>query len=112
QPIHELIPASGNMLDLGCGYGFMSYTLHFASPQRYITGIDYDEEKVTVANHCFSKDKNLNFIHADATSFEAGNYDAIIMADMLHYLESTQQKKVIEKCIKHLNPGGIILIRD
>lgn len=112
QPIHELLPTSGKILDIGCGYGFMSYTLHFASPQRNITGIDYDEEKITVANHCFSKDENINFIHADATNFESEKYDAIIMADMLHYLESAQQKALIEKCIAHLNPGGTILIRD
>jgi len=112
QPIHELIPTGGKILDIGCGYGFMSYTLHFASPGRNITGIDYDEEKVTVANHCFSKNENINFMHADATTFEAGHYDAIIMADMLHYLQSDKQKELIEKCIAHLNPGGTILIRD
>ncbi|QEC69760.1 methyltransferase domain-containing protein [Panacibacter ginsenosidivorans] len=112
QPIHNLIPGSGKMLDIGCGYGFMSYMLHFAAPQRIITGIDYDDEKITLANHCFSKDENINFLHADATNFETGDYDVIIMADMLHYLESAQQKELIEKCIRHLNPGGTILIRD
>ena len=112
QPIHELIPTSGKILDIGCGYGFMSYTLQFASPARIITGIDYDEEKITIANHCFSKNENINFIHADAMNFEMENYDAIIMADMLHYLESEQQKQLIQKCIQHLNSDGIILIRD
>ncbi|HTI08552.1 MAG TPA: class I SAM-dependent methyltransferase, partial [Puia sp.] len=39
-------------------------------------------------------------------------YDAIILADMLHYLQPGQQTELIEKCIRHLRPGGTILIRD
>ncbi len=31
---------------------------------------------------------------------------------MLHYLEPEDQKAVIEKCIRHLNPGGTLIIRD
>ena len=112
QPFHELLPLQGKILDIGCGYGFMSHMLHFAAPLREITGIDYDEEKTDTANHCFSKEALINFSHADALSFPFENYDAIIMADMLHYLQPAAQRQVIEKCILHLNPGGVIIIRD
>ena len=29
---HNLLPEQGSILDAGCGYGFMSYMLHFAAP--------------------------------------------------------------------------------
>ncbi|MBI3883410.1 MAG: 1-acyl-sn-glycerol-3-phosphate acyltransferase, partial [Sphingobacteriales bacterium] len=106
QPINDLLPLQGKMLDIGCGYGFMSYMLHFVSSQREITGIDYDEEKIATANHCFSKDAAINFFYADVLEFEFETYDAIIICDMLHYLQPAQQKLVIEKCIRHLNTGG------
>jgi len=109
---HQLVPKQGRVLDIGCGYGFMSYMLSFTSDQRYITGIDYDEEKVETANHCFSKTGNVNFIHSDALSFNFEKYDAIILADMLHYLQPGEQDQVIEKCISNLNPGGVVIIRD
>ena len=112
QPIHELLPKQGKILDIGCGYGFMSYMLHFVSPQREITGIDYDEEKIETANNCFSKNEKINFETADVTEYTFEDYDAIILADMLHYLQPGQQAQVIEKCIRHLRPGGTILIRD
>ncbi len=109
---HELVPLQGKILDIGCGYGFMSYMLSFTSPQREITGIDYDEEKIDTANHCFSKPDTINFVYSDVMGFNFEKYDAIIMADMLHYLPPTEQKVVIEKCISNLNPGGSIIIRD
>jgi 2-polyprenyl-3-methyl-5-hydroxy-6-metoxy-1,4-benzoquinol methylase len=110
--IHTLIPKEGRILDIGCGYGFMDYALYFASPRRIITGIDYDEEKIQVANNCFSKDENVNFIMTDARNFSYENYDAIIMSDVLHYLDSDSQKRLIEKCCESLNPEGVLLIRD
>jgi uncharacterized protein len=112
EPFHQLVARRGKILDIGCGYGFMSYMLSFASPQRIITGIDYDEEKIDTANHCFSKTDNINFVHGDVMSFAFEMYDAVILADMLHYLPHNEQQQVLEKCIKHLKPNGMIIIRD
>ena len=112
QPFHDLVPEQGKILDIGCGYGFMSYMLSFTSPQREITGIDYDGEKIDTANHCFSKTDSINFVHSDVMGFAFERYDAIILADMLHYLPRAEQEQVMEKCISNLNAGGMIIIRD
>ena len=109
---HQLVPLQGKVLDIGCGYGFMSYMLYFSSNQRMITGIDYDEEKIETANHCFSKTNDINFFHSGALNFNFENYDCIIMADILHYLQPDEQDILIEKCIAQLNPGGVVIIRD
>lgn len=111
-PIHQLLPKQGKILDIGCGYGFMAYMLHFVSPQRDVTGIDYDDDKIATANRCFSKDDTINFIDTDILEFAFDNYDAIILSDILHYLQPAEQKSVVEKCFKHLNIGGTIVIRD
>ncbi len=112
EVFNNLVPKSGAVLDVGCGYGFMSYMLHFTSHERIITGIDYDEEKIETANHCFSKNKNINFVCADVMQFSFEKYNAIILSDMLHYLQPVEQKQVIEKCIAYLQENGIIIIRD
>ena len=112
EPFHRLVPRKGKILDIGCGYGFMPYMLSFTSAEREITGIDYDEEKIDTANHCFSKTDKINFVHSDVMGFAFEHYDAIILADMLHYLQPEEQEQVIGKCMDHLNPGGMIIIRD
>jgi len=112
EVFHELVPGQGKILDIGCGYGFMSYMLYFSSTRREITGIDYDKEKIETASHCFSRTPAINFIHADVEGFNFEKYDAIILADILHYLQRDQQTRLLEKCIRQLNPGGKIIIRD
>jgi 2-polyprenyl-3-methyl-5-hydroxy-6-metoxy-1,4-benzoquinol methylase len=109
---NDLLPGSGKFLDAGCGYGFMSYMLHFVSDERVITGIDYDETKINTANHCFSKNEKINFVCSDVLQFNYEKYDGIILADMLHYLQPFQQKQVIEKCLQSLNENGTLIIRD
>jgi uncharacterized protein len=112
QLFHELLPRKGRILDIGCGYGFMSYMLHFASPEREIIGYDYDEEKIDVANHCFSRNANIHFLKTDITRMQPGPADAIILADVLHYLEPDQQETIIHKCMNELRAGGVLIIRD
>jgi hypothetical protein len=39
-------------------------------------------------------------------------YKGIVLADMLHYLPASDQRVLIERCIDHLDEGGVLVIRD
>jgi uncharacterized protein len=112
QVFHELIPLQGRILDIGCGYGFMSYMLQMLAPGRDIIGYDYDEEKIEVASHCLSKNGNIHFIHTDIQGLRPGPADAIILSDVLHYLTPREQDRLMNDCMEILRPGGVLLIRD
>ena len=86
--------------------------LGYTSESRTITGIDYDEDKISIAQNGYGKRENTTFIHADAMKYEFQDQDTIILTDVLHYLKPDDQVSLIEKCIRHLNENGLILIRE
>ncbi len=112
QLFESLLPKKGLITDIGCGYGFLPYMLGFMSEDRIIIGMDYDENKIAIANNCFSKTKNFSFFAADVTACDLPKSDAFVLSDILHYLPMADQEKVLIKCIENLNPGGMILLRD
>lgn len=109
---HELLPKEGRILDIGCGYGFMDYMLAWTAPGRNITGIDYDEDKIATAAHCFKKAEQLQFIHGDISATPFEEYDAFILSDVLHYLPADEQETLLQQCLTRLAPGGVIVVRD
>jgi uncharacterized protein len=109
---NELIGDRKRIYDLGCGLGFLSYYLKSAQPGRRITGLDYDEDKITVAQNCYQKDAHIDFLAGDVTQFIPEQADAVLLMDILHYLSEAEQLQVLENAVNNLNPNGVILIRD
>lgn len=107
-----LIPLKVTVLDIGCGYGHLDYFLALSSSSRYITGVDYDEDKISIAINNYIKPENLEFINSDILNFTFSTYDVIILNDILHYLDQEQQEKIIKKSLNALNNNGFILIRE
>ena len=112
EQFHELLPRAGSFYDLGCGYGFMTYMLHWAAPDRHFTGVDYDGEKIETAQHNFLRDEHIRFLREDLTLFQPLPCDGIIISDVLHYLLPEQQIALLERCVAALRAGGTMIIRD
>jgi len=62
---NRLLPRRGNILDLGCGYGFITYMMMFSGEERFLTGVDYDAEKIALAGASFSACVRIRFETAD-----------------------------------------------
>jgi 1-acyl-sn-glycerol-3-phosphate acyltransferase len=112
QLFNQLLPAKGKILDIGSGYGFLCYMMMFCSPEREITGIDDNEEKVDLAANCFDSNSRIKFIFTGLTGFTFEKYDAIILNHTLHQLKPDDQSALIQKCFFHLNENGVILIKE
>jgi 1-acyl-sn-glycerol-3-phosphate acyltransferase len=110
--MHALVPQQGNVLDIGCGYGFLSYMLAWLSPGRSVTGIDFDEEKIAVAQHGYLRPANLEFHQQDASVTRPAEQDAIILCDVLHYLPPAVQDDLLERCVQGLAPRGVLIVRE
>ncbi|MDP4282462.1 MAG: 1-acyl-sn-glycerol-3-phosphate acyltransferase, partial [Bacteroidota bacterium] len=112
QIYNEYLPRRGMLLDLGCGYGYISYMLWLTSNHRKIIGVDYDQEKINVASHCYLKNDSIHFICSDLSTCEIIPADGIILSDVLHYLTETDQVRLLNECFDKLNAGGVLLIRE
>lgn len=108
----DIIENRKTIIDVGCGYGYLSYFLQYRDEGRTITGIDYDEEKIEVANNSYNLKNITNFISADIVGYEFSKSDVIIFNDVLHYLPLNDQEEVLNQANKSLNENGILIIRD
>ena len=112
QLFESLMPKTGKIVDVGCGYGFLPYMLMFKGREREIVGVDYDDEKIAVADNCVDKSNKLSFAVGDVTVYDFPQADGFIISDVLHYLKEEQQIQVIDNCVSKLNKGGVLVIRD
>lgn len=110
----SMLPRTGQITDIGCGMGQLDIMLSLLHPSRTVLGLDYDEEKIAVAKNCWPVRNlpGLSFVNADAQSAELPESDAFVISDMLHYIDSEAQEKLIRRCVSMLKDGGLILLRD
>jgi 1-acyl-sn-glycerol-3-phosphate acyltransferase len=109
---HSVIPRNAVVTDLGCGYGFLSTMLGFLSEERTIVGVDYDADKIEVANNGFAKPSNVRFEVADLTTFDIPASDVLVLNDVMHYLPEAAQTELLNRCFDKLSSQGILILRD
>lgn len=106
------VPREGLVIDLGCGYGYLSYMLYLTSKNRTLLALDYDRQKIQVAQNGYAKDSRIQFETVSLTEYIPPAADCYILKDVLHYLNPVAQKRLLEACCTQLNPEGRILLRD
>ena len=109
---NRLIPAQGQITDIGCGFGPLCYMLSMLSEDRDILGIDYDEDKIALAQHGWLRNEHLQFRHGNALEYPLPESDVFILNDMLHYMSYEHQRTLLLKCADRLRLQGMIIIRD
>jgi 2-polyprenyl-3-methyl-5-hydroxy-6-metoxy-1,4-benzoquinol methylase len=112
--ILEYIPKTGNILDAGCGYGFLAHLIANNNPKCCITGIDKNADRISQARSSVIQGENIYFIKGDLTRniFGTETYSAIICFDLLHHIPTLSQPGLIKLLVKHLAPKGILIIKD
>lgn len=108
----QMIGERKQILDVGCGYGFLSFFLHYKNENRTITGVDYDQEKIQIAENSYNKSSSLAFVYSDVMALDMGKRDVIFLNDVLHYLSKEKQRTLLVRCAGALTDNGILFIRD
>jgi SAM-dependent methyltransferase len=117
-----LLRDAQHILDLGCGIGILESWLRtahdrFAAGQWpsdwpappapvHIQGIDHDLRCAQAALGTLA-----HFICADARNAPLGRPDAVVILDMLHYMDYTAQTQVLANVRAAIDANGILIMR-
>jgi SAM-dependent methyltransferase len=106
EQLNYLHPAKGNLLDVGCGYGFFLLEAQKNGWQVFGTelshiAVNYAHEKQHLPNVFFSDLSDIEF--------SIDKFDAINLTNVLEHVPSPTQ--ILENCHNRLAAGGILLIR-
>ena len=122
---HGLIPPQARVLDLGCGQGLLASWLLAAQrayaagnwPQAWpappqtisLHGVDLMASDVARARAALGG--AAQFEQGDIRSITFGPADAVVILDVLHYIDLAAQDAVLRRVRDALAPGGVLLLR-
>jgi 1-acyl-sn-glycerol-3-phosphate acyltransferase len=110
--LDAVVPRQAQVLDLGCGYGLATHWLAVFTNARTFWGVDYDEEKIRVAQRSAAEISRIEFTSGDLLEAELPAGDAALLLDVLHYWTAEKQQIILNKVRQALRPGGRLILRD
>jgi cyclopropane fatty-acyl-phospholipid synthase-like methyltransferase len=111
EKINQVLPVSGRILDVGCGYGLTTLYFALTNPARNLVGSDIDSYRLNLAKKISRSITNVEFIKQNLTGNSTG-FDTIIAIDLLHHLSLANQNKFFSKIRSTLKPGGLLIIKE
>ena len=107
------LPESGSILEVGCGHGLLSLYLALGSPDRRVTGIDVDEDKLAAARAAAATGGlAATFEAVPGGALPDGPWDGIAIVDVLYLLPAADQRSLLGSCAERLNPGGVLAVKE
>lgn len=111
--IIPLIPETGDILDLGCGYGLLTNLISILKPNGNVLGIDPNRKRIEVAKLTQGDRKNISFEIGLAQQLKSDKqFDTIVCCDVLHHIPKEDQIPVLEKLSELLCPNGSLLLKE
>jgi ubiquinone/menaquinone biosynthesis C-methylase UbiE len=101
-------PPGARLLDVGCGPGNLTFSLHDAWCFEQVTGVDISAEAVRLAEARAQEldFANFRFLQANACHlpFDDEIFDVVVSNNMLHLIRD--QKRALSEMLRVLRPGN------
>ena len=110
--------ASGRVVDLGCGRGIALALLATAETARgqatdpgpEMIGVEARASTAATARTALGARAHIEL--ADLSVYDPPPADAVLLLDVLHYLDDTVQRRLIALVARQLRPAGVLLVRE
>jgi 2-polyprenyl-3-methyl-5-hydroxy-6-metoxy-1,4-benzoquinol methylase len=113
--IGQYLPASGSVLDIGCGFGLFSLYYASTGPGRLVRGIDLNPRRIGMARRAATRLglENVVYEELDARHFKGDSpVSAAYMLDIVHHLPNDEVPSLLRELHRAIAPGGLLMVKD
>ncbi len=113
--IGQYLPASGVVLDIGCGFGLFSLYYASIAPGRIVHGVDRNARRIRMARQAAGRLGLGNVIYEEGDArdlWAERSYAAIYMLDIVHHVPEASVEPMLRRLHARLPLGGRLLIKD
>jgi 2-polyprenyl-3-methyl-5-hydroxy-6-metoxy-1,4-benzoquinol methylase len=113
--IGQYLPATGAVLDIGCGFGLFSLYYAATAPGRTVRGLDINARRIGLARRAAARLglDNVSYEQGDAQDFKSdGEVAAAYMLDIVHHVPAPAVPPLLARLRRSLPPGGLLLVKD
>jgi 2-polyprenyl-6-hydroxyphenyl methylase/3-demethylubiquinone-9 3-methyltransferase len=107
----EAVPASGRLLDVGCGHGLFANAAALGSPARQVLGVDPSGAKIGVARTSSAGLPNVRYVQGVVQDVDERGFDAISILDVLYLLPIEEKLAVLRACRERIAPDGVLIMK-
>ena len=93
------------VLDIGCGHGSNAFIL--AQKGSYVTALDIDEERLSVARN-LNNHENINFINTDLNKLANKKFQLVTLLDVLEHIQNYED--LIKNVVSLIDQDSLVYI--
>jgi len=111
----DYVQENTNVYDLGCSLGAVSFAIQqgLKNKKCKIIAVDNSQAMIDACNKNIpNENQDIEFILQDILDTEIINASVVVMNFTLQFIPLEQRKVLIEKIIKGLLPGGVLILSE
>lgn len=110
--VAALAPATGRLLEVGCGHGLFANEAALRNPGLQVLGVDPSAEKIRWAEATVGQRPGIRFRRGRLEDVPEQGFDAVAVLDVLYLVPRGEWPGFLRGCLERLRPGGRLLLKE